>query len=186
MRFRVFYRTWCRLAAIMPILLINVFGMPKTSADGGIPLYVRISFIAGGICFLAAVLDTVLSTKEYPPEYFDEEQGSSQGYLKGLATAFRHMPRSFVRLAPVQFAAWFGLFSDVVLSDNNDNRTCFGAQIRIVSSMQMGWPGPICVIFGYYSVVTFLFALFMPRLAVMMGNVRLHALCLLAGGIGIA
>ena len=172
------------LAAIMPILLINVFGMPKTSADGGIPLYVRISFIAGGICFLAAVLYTVLSTKEYPPEYFDEEQGSSQGYLKGLATAFRHMPRSFVRLAPVQFATWLGLFLMWFYLTITITEHVFGATDPNSEQYADGlaWAN-LC--FGYYSVVTFLFALFMPRLAVMMGNVRLHALCLLAGGIGL-
>ena len=39
------------------------------------------------------------------------------------------------------------------------------------------------ICFGYYSVVTFLFALVMPTLANLMGNIRLHFICLIIGGI---
>jgi maltose/moltooligosaccharide transporter len=41
------------------------------------------------------------------------------------------------------------------------------------------------ICFGYYSVVTFLFALVMPSIAKKVGNVKLHFICLMAGGLGL-
>nr|HPR28648.1 MFS transporter [Chitinophagales bacterium] len=85
---------------------------------------------------------------------------------------------------PVQFATWLGLFLMWFYLTITITEHVFGATDPNSEQYADGlaWAN-LC--FGYYSVVTFLFALFMPRLAVMMGNVRLHALCLLAGGIGL-
>jgi len=49
--------------------LLDVLEMEKTSADSSIPGYVKLSFLMGGVSFLAAMLYPVFITKEYPPEY---------------------------------------------------------------------------------------------------------------------
>jgi maltose/moltooligosaccharide transporter len=55
------------IASAMPWMLTNWFGVAG-SAPGSIPTTVRISFFIGAAAFLGAVLYTVLTTKEHPPE----------------------------------------------------------------------------------------------------------------------
>ena len=173
------------LAALMPWFLLNVVGMEKTSLDGSIPDYVKVSFLVGGIAFLGAMLYTVFTTKEYPPEFYeDEEVEESLDYLEGLKMAFNNMPKSFVQLAPVQFFTWLGLFLMWFYLTVTICEHVFGATDpnSALYADGLAWAN-IC--FGYYSVVTFLFALVMPSIARKVGNVRFHACCLLVGGVGL-
>ena len=173
------------LAALMPWLLLNVVGMDKTSLDGSIPYYVKVSFIVGAIAFLGAMLYTIFTTQEYPPEFYEsEEEEESLGYLKGLKVAFKNMPESFKQLAPVQFFTWMGLFLMWFYLTVTVCEHVFGATETNSDLYADGlaWAN-IC--FGYYSVVTFLFALVMPALERRWGNVRLHFFCLVVGGVGL-
>lgn len=173
------------MAALMPWLLLNVVGMEKTSLDGSIPGYVKLSFLVGGISFLGAMLYTIFTTKEYPPEYYEGgEEEEEMGYVKGLMTAVKTMPNSFKQLAPVQFFTWLGLFLMWFYLTVTICEHVFGATDPNSTEYADGlaWAN-IC--FGYYSVVTFLFALVMPSIAKKVGNVKLHFLCLMAGGLGL-
>jgi maltose/moltooligosaccharide transporter len=173
------------LAAALPWILQNWFGMPKVAEEGTIPGYVKVSFFAGAVAFLSAMLYTIFTTKEYPPEYYeDESEEDSMGYFEGLRHAFNNMPKAFVKLAPVQFFTWLGLFLMWFYLTTTIAVHVFGGTDPNSEAYAEGvaWAN-IC--FGYYSLVTFLFALVMPRLAKMFGNVRLHFLCLVAGGIGL-
>ena len=173
------------LAALMPWLLLNVVGMDKTSLDGSIPYYVKVSFIVGAFAFLGAMLYTIFTTQEYPPEFYEsEEEEESLGYLEGLQVAFKNMPESFKQLAPVQFFTWLGLFLMWFYLTVTVCEHVFGATETNSDLYADGlaWAN-IC--FGYYSVVTFLFALVMPALARRWGNVRLHFFCLVVGGVGL-
>ena len=173
------------LAALMPWLLLNVMGMDKTSSDGSIPGYVKISFLVGGLSFLGAMLYTIFTTKEYPPEYYqDGNEEEEMGYVKGLTTAFRTMPDSFKQLAPVQFFTWLGLFLMWFYLTVTICESVFGATDpnSDLYADGLAWAN-IC--FGYYSVVTFIFALIMPSIARKIGNVKLHFMCLLIGGLGL-
>ncbi len=173
------------LAALMPWFLLNVVGMDKTSADGSIPGYVKLSFLVGGIAFLGAMLYTIFTTKEYPPEYYEDgDEEEEMGYIKGLTTAFKTMPNSFKQLAPVQFFTWLGLFLmwfylTVTICEHVFGATDPNSELYADG---LAWAN-IC--FGYYSVVTFIFALVMPSIARKVGNVKLHFMCLLAGGLGL-
>ncbi|GIS04569.1 MAG: MFS transporter [Bacteroidota bacterium] len=173
------------LAALMPWFLLNVVGMEKISSDGSIPDYVKVSFLVGGISFLAAMLYTIFTTKEYPPEFYDDnEQEESLGYLEGLKVAFNNMPKSFIVLAPVQFFTWLGLFLMWFYLTITICEHVFGATDpnSELYADGLAWAN-IC--FGYYSVVTFLFALVMPSIANVIGNIKLHFMCLVLGGIGL-
>ncbi|HRE43409.1 MAG TPA: MFS transporter [Terricaulis sp.] len=59
------------LASALPWMMTNWFGVSNTAAGGGTPDSVKLAFYIGGACLLAAVLWTVLSTKEYTPEELD-------------------------------------------------------------------------------------------------------------------
>ncbi|MEM7163194.1 MAG: MFS transporter [Bacteroidota bacterium] len=172
------------IASILPWVFINVFDMPKIDPSGAIPGYVKLSFIVGAIFFFAAILYTVLTTKEYPPEYFEEEEEEKLGYFAGLEKAFLNMPRSFKLLAPVQFFTWMGLFLMWFYLTPTIIEHVFGASSdqSELHADGLAWAN-IC--FGFYSGVTFLFALVMPAIARRIGNAKLHAACLVVGGISL-
>ncbi len=62
------------IASALPYLLTNVFHVGGTRAAGTIPFTVRLSFYIGAAAFLGAVLWTIFTTKEYPPDDLAEFQ----------------------------------------------------------------------------------------------------------------
>jgi maltose/moltooligosaccharide transporter len=127
---------------------------------------------------------TVFTTKEYPPEFYEHEEEEELGYFQGLQKAFRNMPESFMKLAPAQFFTWMGLFLMWFYLTITITEHVFGATDpnSDLYADGLAWAN-IC--FGYYSMVTFIFALFMPAISARIGNVKLHFLCLITGGIGL-
>lgn len=66
-----FIGTGAVIASALPYMMTNWFGLSNTAAAGEIPSAVKWSFYIGGIVFLAAVLWTIIRTREYPPEEFE-------------------------------------------------------------------------------------------------------------------
>ena len=60
------------VASALPWLLTNVFHLTPDVSGHAIPRTVRLSFYLGAAAFFGAVLWTILSTKEYPPENMEE------------------------------------------------------------------------------------------------------------------
>jgi maltose/moltooligosaccharide transporter len=56
------------VASALPWMLTNWFHLGAGATGHAIPLTVRLSFYIGAAVFLAAVLWTIVTTKEYPPE----------------------------------------------------------------------------------------------------------------------
>lgn len=71
------------IASALPYVMTNWFGVGNTAPAGMIPESVKLSFYIGGAVFFLAVLWTVVSSKEYPPEelisYSEEVEGSFAG-----------------------------------------------------------------------------------------------------------
>jgi len=63
------------LSSVLPWVLAH-FGVSNVAPAGEIPATVRISFFVGGAVLIGAVLWTVLSTREYPPERLHGFSGS--------------------------------------------------------------------------------------------------------------
>ena len=61
--------TW--VASQLPKFLSGL-GVSNVAADNVIPDNVKLSFLIGGIIFFLAILYTILTTKEYPPEDIEE------------------------------------------------------------------------------------------------------------------
>src|SRR6266536_825292 len=95
-------RTWGRLGRRRPYFLTNAFGVAGEAGAGGhaIPLTVKLSFYAGSAAFIGAVLWTIVTTKEYPPEDMAaframKEQGvGGAGTMREILDAIRQMPRA--------------------------------------------------------------------------------------------
>src|SRR5262249_47809300 len=98
------------IASALPWLLTHVFHVTQRSSSSAIPFTVRLSFYVGAAAFFGAVLWTILSTKEYPPEPPASSAKRHDNQLSEILIAIRQMPRTMRQLAPVQLLTWLGLF----------------------------------------------------------------------------
>jgi maltose/moltooligosaccharide transporter len=189
------------IASALPWIMKNVFNLSNTAPKGIVPENVRWSFYLGAFFFLAGVLYTVFSTREYPPsdpEFLKKQKAEKGGILHSVSkvlaalvdgaseifTALVNMPVRMRWVSLVQFFTWPGLFlmwfyytTAVAVNvfhgkDANDPIYAAGADYGSLT-------------LSFYSVVTFLFAMVLPSLADRWGRSLTHAVCLLAGAAGL-
>lgn len=175
------------IASSLPWIFTNIFGMKNTSLQGVISDNIKWSFYTGAFFFLAAVLYTVFTTKEYPPGKYDDshsETDKKEGGLSSFINAFGNMPKRMQVLSLVQFFTWPGLFlmwfyysTAVAVNvfhgvDNNDPLYAKGADFAGLT-------------LAFYNVITFLFAFILPYIADKLGRKVTHSLCLLCGALGL-
>ena len=178
-------------ASALPYILTHVFGLSdRAGGNSLIPYTVRLSFYLGAAVFFGAVLYTILTTKEYPPENmaaFERMKAEHEGIAQNAAAildSIRSMPKTMRQLAPVQFFTWLGLFCMWLYFGIAIARSVFGASSPASPSYTDGikWGG-IC--FAVYSGVTFAFAFALPAIAKVLGRKGTHSLCLICGGVGL-
>jgi maltose/moltooligosaccharide transporter len=96
-----FIGTGAVVASMLPWLLTQ-FGVANEAAAGAIPDSVRISFYAGAAVFLAAVLWTVIKSREYSPDelasFADDPARNSPARASRTAEEFAHNGARQVRL----------------------------------------------------------------------------------------
>jgi maltose/moltooligosaccharide transporter len=178
------------VASALPYLLTNVFHVAQVVVAGTIPFTVRLSFYIGAGAFLGAVLWTIISTGEYPPENlaeFEKEKSERRGLagnVREIVTSISEMPRTMRQLGWVQICTWLGLFCMWLYFPVAVARNVFGAPdtgSRIYSA-GIEWGG---VCFGMYSLACFGFSFLLPAMARRLGRKITHSLCLICGGLGL-
>jgi maltose/moltooligosaccharide transporter len=171
----------------LPYVFAEFFGVAKTANPGEVPFNVSLSFYVGALIFLVAILWTVVTTKEYPPEEYRKD--SDQPTKKGLAQIvhdFAKMPKTMKQLGLVQFFSWFALFSMWVFSTTAIATHVYGLPVSDTSSETFQDAGNwVSGLFGIYNGVSAVYALFLPAIAKKLGRKRTHAISLTAGGIGL-
>jgi maltose/moltooligosaccharide transporter len=175
------------LGSTLPYIFAEFFGVEKIAPAGEVPYNVTLSFYIGAIIFLAAILWTVFTTKEYPPDGREEHSTeSSHKGLRQIAADFAGMPKTMKQLGIVQFFSWFALFSMWVFTTSAVATHVYGLPVSDTSSETYqnagNWVG---VLFGTYNGVSALYALLLPAIAYKIGRKLTHALSLTAGGIGL-
>ena len=179
------------IASALPWLLTNVFHMSQVAGDTrAVPSTVRISFYLGAAAFLGAVLWTVLTTSEYPPENMEEfrrQKATKTGLAANVREIFEavaEMPETMGKLGPVQLFTWLGLFCMWLYFPVAVAHNVFGADEPSSAIYRAGveWGG-IC--FAAYSIVCFVFSFALPKLARMLGRKNTHSACLLCGAAGL-
>ena len=118
-----FIGTGSVIAALLPWIFTNWFNMSNTADTGEIADSVKWSFYLGAFAFLSAVMFTVFTTKEFPPESIEKlrEENKKASFIGGLKESFQgifNMPKAMKQLALVQFFTWFALFSMWIYSTN--------------------------------------------------------------------
>jgi len=178
------------IASALPWMLTNWFHLGKGAAGHAIPLTVRLSFYLGAAVFFGAVLWTIVTSKEYPPDDLEafrrmkSEKRSLTTNAREILDTIARMPKTMRQLAPVQILTWLGLFCMWLYFPVAVARNVFGAPDTTSPLYSAGveWGG-IC--FGIYSAVCFAFSFFLPPMARAFGRKHTHSLCLIAGGLGL-
>src|SRR4051794_26778398 len=177
------------LSSGLPYLLTNVFGVTGNATHGVIPRTVELSFYIGSGIFLIAVLYTILTTKEYPPEDIGRFQ-KMKAESAGIGNAFREilsgivsMPKAMRQLAVVQFFTWFALFCMWIYFVPAVATKVFGG-IPGSREFQQGneWGG-LC--FSVYNGTAFAFSFVLLALVRVFSARSIHRICLLCGGAGL-
>jgi maltose/moltooligosaccharide transporter len=177
------------VASALPWVLKNVFHMGSGSG-GQIPPTVRLSFYMGAAAFFGAVVWTIATTREYPPEdmaAFRKMKAAKTGLAENareIIESIGGMPETMKQLAWVQIATWLGLFCMWLYFPVAVAHNVFGApdQNAAIYTEGVEWAG-IC--FGMYSAVCFVWSFVLPAIARAMGRKMTHSLCLLCGAAGL-
>lgn len=181
------------LSSALPFVLTTWFGVAGTAPAGQIPPAVHIAFYTGAAAFLLAVLYTISTTPEYPPEdlaAFERMKAENRG-VGGFVREFIHglktMPETMRQLAWVQFFTWMGLFCMWIYFSPAIARHVFGAvkdtpgYADLVAQAGQ-WTG---VSFSVYNGVCFIFSFILLALASRFSAKAIHIVCLILGGLGL-
>jgi maltose/moltooligosaccharide transporter len=173
------------LGSWLPWILGNLFGVSKTAEHAGlIADNVAFSFYIGAAVLFAAILWTVVRTKEYPPEFYETEvEKDAEAAMPDLKKRQRFtIPKTMIQLLLVQFFSWFALFSMWVFTTPAVAQTFYGTtDVNSVEFSEAGnWVG---ILFGVYNAVSAIIALSLPVIARRIGRKRTHAVALTLGGI---
>jgi maltose/moltooligosaccharide transporter len=178
------------IASLLPYIFTNFFQVSNTAPAGIIPNSVKYSFYIGGFVFLAAVMWTVFTTKEHPPENmeaWEREKEKSKGVFNGfkeIVSGIGSMPKTMLQLAIVQFFTWLAFFAMWIYTTTAVADNTFGATDTTSKAYQDAgdWVG---VMFMVYNGISALAAFLLPLLAGKIGRKFTHLLCLVIGGIGL-
>lgn len=177
------------IASLLPTIFTHL-GVSNVPVGGGIPDTVRYSFYAGGAVYFLAVLWTVLTAKELPPEDLDAfraEQRRSKGLGHALAeifSGFTKMPKTMVQLAVVQFFTWIALFAMWIYTTNAVAENVFGTTDAQSAAFQEAG-NHVGVMFAVYGGVSALAAFILPVFARHTSRKTVHLVCLVIGGLSL-
>jgi maltose/moltooligosaccharide transporter len=165
------------------------WGVGSDAPEGQVPDNVVYSFYVGAFIFVATILWTVLTTKEYSPaerkEMGFEEESDNHSFMD-IFKDFSNMPSSMKQLGVVQFCSWIALFSMWVYSTPAIAHHIYGTTIDDHSSKAFQEAGnQVGYIFSIYNGVSAIYALMLPTIASKIGKKATHAISLTCGGLGL-
>ncbi|WP_137167037.1 MFS transporter [Salinimonas lutimaris] len=196
------------IGSILPFVLTNVVGLENTAQLGEVAPSVTWAFYIGATVLLGSVVWTVIRTKEYAPQQYNQYKGveaaepeQKQSLMQRLSefkTLCVKMPETMKQLAVVQFFSWFALFIMWVYTTpaitqhiwNVDKKwfdSGFLATVPVIPEsivMAKGAAGDwVGILFAAYSVFAAIFSVFLARLADRFGRKLVYAGSLALGGI---
>jgi maltose/moltooligosaccharide transporter len=171
--------------------LLSKSGFSMQAGVNGVADNIKYSFYIGAAVFIAAILVTVLFSKEYPPAAYEQYHGKpteqeKKAGLSEIVKDFRKMPRTMKQLGLVQFFSWFALFSMWVFTTDAVATHVYGLSGNYSKSVEYNEAGnKVSTAFGVYNFVAMVFALLLPLIARYLGRKLTHAIALTAGGVGL-
>ncbi|MCA1592025.1 MAG: MFS transporter, partial [Acidobacteria bacterium] len=199
------------ISSALPYIL-TMLGVNDNPRPGYVAATIRYSFQIGAIVLLLSILWTVFTTTEYPPEdvaEFERKRREERGFgkwLQGILSALREMPQTMKHLAIVQVFTWLGLFCMWIFFNSNIQFRLLGAVDADVLKAQLQMAGQVLennpvlnanqalldqgtkwngICFAMYSVVCFVVAFALPKLAKMSSRKLVHTGALVCGGVAL-
>ncbi|MBN2175665.1 MAG: MFS transporter [Bacteroidales bacterium] len=164
----------------LPYILGNWFGISKEAAhEGLVAPNVYFSFYFGAAVLLTTIIWTIASTKEYPPEFYEDEKSPEDiGEKKNKVK----IPKTMWQLLLVQFFSWFALFSMWVFTTPAVAHHFYNSPDPYSAGYQEAgdWVG---ILFGIYNGISAIIALLLPKVAKKIGRRATHAIALTIGGL---
>lgn len=146
---------------------------------------VAIALLAGGKreIYLLAAMAMIFGLAQLAAVWLRRRGRSSLGMLE-IVEDILHMPKLLARLAIIQFFTWFGLFTMWVyatpaVAERHYGTTDPGSPAYHAAA---DWVG---ILFAGYNGVAAIGAFLLPLVAARIGRRGTHALCLLAGALGL-
>ncbi len=178
------------VASLLPYFFTNILHIKNTAPAGIIPDSVKYSFYIGAIVFLGAVLWTVLTTNEFPPEdikKWEEEKLRKSGLFHGIieiTEGIFKMPKTMLQLAVVQFFTWLAFFSMWIYTTAGVAQGVYHTTNTTSRDFQDAgdWVG---IMFMVYNGISAIVAFILPLVAARIGRKYTHMLCLILGGLGL-
>ncbi|WP_371397267.1 MFS transporter [Fretibacter rubidus] len=177
------------LAFLAPSIMVYVFGISINDVDANnIPKFAKYAFFIGAFLSITTVLWSISRVPELP--LTEEEIQSIKGKPKGFIGTFGEiwhaiieMPVAMRKLALMSLFQWYGIscyWGYVVLSIGRSvfgtaDSSSEGFRVATLANGEMA---------AFYNGLGFFAAFAMIPLAKRFGANRLHALCLVLGGIG--
>lgn len=162
----------------LPYILKNWFSIGAApESEGLLTNDVIYSFYIGAAVLIGTIIWTVATTKEYPPEFYEDANEEKEEKPKGFK-----IPKTMWQLLLVQFFSWFALFSMWVYTTPAVAQHFFGTTDPQSTAYQEAgnWVG---ILFGIYNGVSAIIALGLPVLAKRIGRKLTHAVALSIGGL---
>lgn len=163
----------------LPYMMSNWLGISGDAESKGIVAdNVVFSFYVGAAVLLSTILWTIFTTKEYPPEFYNELE-NKEDHTKKIG--FK-IPKTMWQLLLVQFFSWFALFSMWVYTTPAVAQHFFGTTDPDSTAYQEAgnWVG---ILFGVYNGISAIIALGLPIVAKYIGRRFTHAMALVLGGL---
>ena len=195
--------TW--VASNLP-WFVTLLGVPNEAGPGIVPPSVKIAFAIGAFVFMASILVTVFTTREYPPEdlqRFREENRAQGNLFSEIGKHVVTMPAQMRRLGAVQFFSWLAFFSMWSMATPGLTEHVFKAPAPNPAAFDMAIPAQAAAFqsanaafqdaadlvgsyMGYYGLSSMLVALLLSFIAARrpLNRKAVHAASLVLGGIG--
>lgn len=177
------------LSSALPYVLTNWFHLVGNSGQSAIPRTVQVSFYIGSGVLILAVLYTIGTTKEYPPDDLEafEKMRSQAGCMghavREIVQGIISMPKAMRQLALVQFFAWFALFCMWIYFVPAVATKVFGGAPGSTEYQRGNEWGGVC--FSIYNGTAFVFAFVLLALVRTFSARAIHRVCLVCGGTGL-
>lgn len=194
--------TW--VASNLP-WFVTQMGVSNEAAPGVVPPSVQVAFAIGAFVFLASILVTVFTTKEYPPDDLAAFEAEKQkgNFFRDIVHNVVHMPRQMRRIGIVQFFSWFAFFAMWSMATPGLTEHVFNAPAPVASAYDMAIPEQaaafaavnkayqdaadlVGVAMGWYGLSSMVVALLLAFYAArfVLNRRAVHAASLVLGGLG--
>ncbi len=163
---------WYRKSAAAWIIVGSAFAAAVALLGWDKQLYVLgFGFVAFGL------LQIVVASRQ--------SRGATDGMLHNVINDLYLMPQVMRQLAVVQFLSWFALFAMWIYTTAAVTEHLYGTTDAASVAYNEGanWVG---ILFAAYNGFAALAALFIPKLAEMIGRRKAHLVCLWFGALGLA